>query len=295
MATVSSIKCGKVLAAAAAVTLACTSSAWAKKDKDTTPSGGGTTPPASITVTATALDLTAANTTGTVTTGDAIFSRNDDQTTGTGVLRPFVRLQSPGNSTTEQGYNTDYRKLQFDENTSPQFTRSMLISDLATFQIGDVEYYKFVLDINEPDGASEELLSLDVFDLYQGSAPDLHNYDPTTKFGADATLAFSLDATIDQYVKLDANLSSRGSGAGDMYAYVPTSYFTGSGDYLYLFSRFGDHFGAEGGFEEWAGITGPSDPPAQMIPLPPAAWMGLATMGVMAGCTIKRRLRLAVK
>src|SRR5688572_17331826 len=225
MATVSSIKCGKVLAAAAAATLVFTSSAWAKKDEGT--GTGGTT---TVTATATALDLTAANTTGTVTDGDAIFMRTDIQPTGTGVIRPFVRFQSPGNSTTEQGYNTDYRKVQFDENSSPQFTRSVLISDLATFEIGNVEYYKFLLDINEPNGGTDELLSLDVLDLYQGNAPDLHNYDPTTKFGANATLAFSLDAGADKYVKLDADINSGGSGNGDMFAFIPTSHFTGTGD-----------------------------------------------------------------
>src|SRR5438067_1440064 len=44
----------------------------------------------------------------------AAFVQNTTQPTGSGVMHSFVRVQS--NDAIEQGYNTDARPLQFDEN-----------------------------------------------------------------------------------------------------------------------------------------------------------------------------------
>ena len=49
-----------------------------------------------------------------------------------------------------------------------------------------------------------------------------------------------------------------GSGQGDMPAYVPESLFEGLGDYIYLYSRFGENSPADDGFEEWAHGVGDS-------------------------------------
>ena len=66
-------------------------------------------------------DLTAPNSTATVNGtvgGLAIFEVfNPDDPSGSGVFDPFVRIST--NNQIEKGYNTDYRKLQFDENNSP--------------------------------------------------------------------------------------------------------------------------------------------------------------------------------
>ena len=59
---------------------------------------------------------------------------------------------------------------------------------------------------------------------------------------------------------------------------IPESAFAGfgSGTFVYLYSRFGDNFGAQGGFEEWA--VGDA-----IIPVPPAAWIGgLCLVGIGA-------------
>ena len=219
--------------------------------------------------------------------GGTIFMKTDPDPTGTGVIRSFVRLQSPGNETTEAGHNTDDRPLQNDENNSAQFTRSLLIDDLAVFEVDGTDYYKLLLDLNEPNGRGQALISLDEFELYQAATPTLNGYDATTKFGSDATLVYDLDATTDQYLKL--NDTSSGSGTGDLFALVPTSFFGGAGDYLYLYSSFGAEFAAGGGFEEWAAIT--DDKPGTAIPLPPAAWSGIATMALLFGGAGVRRIR----
>ena len=65
------------------------------------------------------LDLTTAGASGTI--GGAIFQQGDTQPAGSGVIHSFVRIHGLGNVFQEQGYNTDARPLQFDENSSPTF------------------------------------------------------------------------------------------------------------------------------------------------------------------------------
>src|SRR5262249_35951199 len=87
---------------------------------------------------------TTAGSCGTI--GGAIFQQSTPQPTGTGVIRSFVRVQ--GHSDVEQGYNTDARPLQFDENNSPQFTRSLQLGFVPRVVIKGVAYREFLLDIN---------------------------------------------------------------------------------------------------------------------------------------------------
>jgi hypothetical protein len=245
----------------------------------------------------TVLDLTAANVSGQVTVGDTIFERTDIQPTGTGVIDSFVRIQPTGIQDTGEGYNTDYRPLQYDENNSPIFTRSLLLSQLSTTTINGTSYYRFLLDINEPDDKSDGLISLDKVELYLGNAPDLHNYAPGSGFGADATLAYNMDALSDVSIQLDANLN-HGSGSGDMWMYVPTSDFTGANEFVYLFSHFGDVNGMAGGFEEWATVSDPVNappvpgptPPPTTVPLPTGAPAGIAALLAAVACFRRRIL-----
>src|SRR4051794_24997964 len=71
-------------------------------------------------------DLTTAGSSASI--GGALFETNQVQPTGSGVIHSFVRLST--NANIEQGYNTDARPLQFDENSSPTFTRSLPVADL---------------------------------------------------------------------------------------------------------------------------------------------------------------------
>ncbi|HEX5269932.1 MAG TPA: hypothetical protein VFW33_05575, partial [Gemmataceae bacterium] len=199
------------------------------------------------------LDLTTRGAVGDV--NGAIFRQSDPQPTGTGVIRSFVRLQtSNGKATVEQGYNTDNRPLQFDENNSPQFTRSLRLSDLPTEDVGGVTYRVFLLDINQK--SSQPYLSLDELRLFVGDAPNLSGYQTATNQLPGAALVYDLDAGGDSWVKLDSRLNS-GSGSGDMLLYVPDADFTAQGahPYVYLYSKFGVNFAGNAGFEEWAPAT----------------------------------------
>jgi hypothetical protein len=148
------------------------------------------------------------------------------------------------------GYNSDYRKVQFDENTSPQFTRSLALADVPVVDIGGIDYREFLLDINQK--ASQPLLSLDELRIFMGNAPNLTGYNPSTQQLAGLTATYDLGSN---WIKLDSRLH-QGSGVGDMIADIPTSAFTG-GSYVYLYSKFGVNDMPNGGFEEWAAGSAP--------------------------------------
>ena len=195
--------------------------------------------------------------------GDAVVRQVDPQPTGTGYIRSFVRVQgaAPGGGA-EQGYNTDARPLQYDENKSPQFTRSLTLGKVPVVSVNGVNYREFLLDINQKASASK--LSLDEVRLYTGAVGNLAGYNPSTRELAGLAPRFELaDSVI-----LDARLNS-GSGSGDMTLLVPEARFAGARatDFVYLYSKLGATAGysANGGFEEWAVKAGGAVAP------PPAA------------------------
>jgi hypothetical protein len=220
------------------------------------------------------IDLTQ-NQTGTL--NGALFQRADFRPAGTGFIDSFVRLQT--NNTVEQGYNTSGRPVPFDENTSPNFTRNLTYGQVPTVTFDGTDYKEFMLDINQNN--ANPLLSLDQIRVFTSTTGS----QTTTDLGSLGTERFSLDTGGDNLVLLNANLTS-GSGQGDMFLLVPVSAFadTAAGDFVYLFSRFGDNNPNNGGFEEWA---------VRVVPLPSSAWAGLAGLAV-AGVRWGLRRRLPV-
>jgi hypothetical protein len=212
---------------------------------------------------------------------DAWFYNVHAAATGTGVIDSFVRING---GAVEQGYNTDGRPVQFDENTSPQFTRSLLLSDVPIIYLpGDpTPYREFLLDINQT--GRNPLLALDDIEIFQTDAGDHTNFgDPS--FGK---MVYDLDAhPEDNWILLDYSLNT-GSGSGDMFAYIPDSLFTWDLDYVTLYS----HFGASGagaypnndGFEEWAVRTAGTPP---VVPVPGAILLGIVGLSA-AGLRLRR-------
>jgi hypothetical protein len=206
----------------------------------------------------TVLDLTTVGASGMI--NSAVFDQFTQHPAGSGVLNSFVKLST--NNAIEQGYNTDFRPTQFNEDNTGTFTRALKLANVPTvIAPGGMAYYEFLLDVNQSSSAS--LISLDELRLYltNPSTVDpnlLHNYNPTTHTLQDdaGTLyspVYDLNPTSDvNYIKLDANLSS-GSGGGDMLALIPVSTLgTDLNQYVYLYSEFGVHFANNGGPDEWA-------------------------------------------
>jgi len=192
--------------------------------------------------------------------------------TGTGLIDSFVRLNT--NTDVEQGYNTDYRPLQYDEDAS--WTHALAVSQVPQVDLfgNDVMYKEILLDINQSGSSTGRLISLDTLKIYQASTNVLAGYptgwgDPIYQMGAD------------DYVLLNASLNS-GSGSGDMFLYVPASLF-GAGGYVYLYSVFGMNNPNTGGFEEWAvriGVSSGGGGAPPVVPIPAGVILGFLGLSV---------------
>lgn len=250
-------------------------------------------------ITALALTLTRAssavydlNATGTVFVptifGEAVFTIDYTQPAGTGVFDPFLTIQANG---IEEGYNSS--TPNFDTKREPQWNHELLLSDLTKVTVGGVEYFSFLLDINEPNSAKTSMISLDALKIYTTSTLQGLVSDPDQL----GTKRFDLDLPEDSYIKYD-DLNS-GSGQADIAFFIPTaSFLTGpnaasASDYVYMYQRFGTHFAAntfsQGGFEETSlggGISfTPVPEPSTLLPL-------LAVLGaVIAGPLVRRSFR----
>jgi hypothetical protein len=223
------------------------------------------------------LDLTTSGASGYI--NGAYFVQGNYASAGTGVIESFVRIQT--NQAVEQGFNTDARPLQFHENNSPQFTRSLLLADVPVVSINGVDYREFLLDINEANGRKKSFLSLDAIEIYLADVGDIGRYRDL------GTAVYDLDAgSGDHWIKLDAALGS-GSGSGDMRAYIPSALFVG-GDYVYLYSVFGGKYANDGGYEEWS-VRQVETPPAVHAPAPGAAL--LSGIGLSLAGWLRRRQR----
>lgn len=196
----------------------------------------------------------------TITSGviDGVtFAFDNSQPTGSGVINSFLRIQK---NKEEQGYNTNAAKV-FD-NVGGGFTHDVLFSSLQLIN-GN---YLFLLDINENSG-SGNLLSLDGLKFYATNTTSLSTTatDGNGDWdGSGATLLWSMDTLADNYVLLDYDRGTGGSGQGDMLLTVPESKLAGGAGFtnFILWSRFGLQEGSDAnsdaGYEEWARITVPT-------------------------------------
>jgi len=240
------------------------------------------------------------------TLNGAIFQQTDVQPTGTGVIDPFLRIQMKGN---EQGYNTDTRPIQSGMDTKQDpWTRSIQLSDIPVVNVGGTNYYQFLLDINENNSTNGHLLSLDKLQIFQAGDGTLDNYQGLTTGLAGATKVYDMGGdgtTSGNWVALDYGLN-HGSGSGDMFLYVPTTNFDPSfGQYVYLYSAFGNiagyespntpppplgDYSSDAGFEEWAALTNTPRPPPLGVPAPPSlVLLGLGGLGLLARGRFGRR------
>jgi hypothetical protein len=206
-----------------------------------------------VPVLAASYDLSTAGSSATI--NGAIFQQLDPTgSAGTGVFDSFVRIQAEGNDTVERGYNTD-GAVEF-ETKGGAHTHALLLSDVPQVTISTIVYREFQLDIDEK--SSNPLLSLDELQLFTACSPDLTGYKVTPSIGigtptVQTTLIYDLDAGEDNYLILNYSLNE-GSGKADYLVYIPNLEPHPDCEeetYVYLYSRFGDNYPADDGFEEW--------------------------------------------
>jgi hypothetical protein len=222
----------------------------------------------------------------------AIFVQNNLGPAGTGYIDSFLRIQA---SSGEQGYNTNYRPVQYDEKNPINYTHAVLLADVPTITLNGVKYREFFLDINERNNTSRRLITMDQLTISSGTTDKLHDYNDSDRLyhaGGTSTLLYDLDAGMamtgdphDNWVNLNADLQ-QGSGHFDMIVVIPDAYFAAAtGPWLYLYSRFGDvpHYSTDAGFEEWTFGPGIDVPTPTPVPLPASAWAGAGLLMVLAG------------
>ena len=87
---------------------------------------------------------------------------------GSGVITPFLSLQNNGS---EGGVSTDdptVNTLPLDDkrDNTNTFTTTFQLNQLGTITLSGIDYFAFFLDINEPNGGGQNLLSLDTLRIW---------------------------------------------------------------------------------------------------------------------------------
>jgi hypothetical protein len=204
---------------------------------------------------------------GPITTSDGVvWSQTAQQPTGTGVIKPFLRMQA-SNHPVEEGYNTSQNKLPMDDlGSADQWVHDVLFSTVDT----SGGFIKLLLDANQT--GSNPQITLSKLVIWLVNTPANGNADTLTKLRQQlGAPAYDMDASLgDAQVNLAVQNTSgfnanNGSGSGDLYVNIPLSALQTSGTYMVLYSEFGGgsnpNFTNNDGFEEWAFITGPQQVP----------------------------------
>ena len=196
-------------------------------------------------------------------TVEYIGSSASNQSSGTGLFDPFVRLQG---SPTEAGYNTCSQNnpcggdvTEFE--TKPgSWTHAVLASAIPVVDCGGdlagTNCWELFVDINE--GNSAKYVSLNEVEVWLTTNANITGYNGGFAAPAEQVYDFTGEILIH-----DVN---QGSGRGDLRYLIPVQPFD-SGDYFVLYSEWGTSAGAspdgktwgsEGGFEEWKVRKAPS-------------------------------------
>jgi hypothetical protein len=224
-------------------------------------------------VSASAADFDLTTIPATAFVGGAYYNSIDPQSTGTGLIDPFLRLQNNG---TEAGINNDGVQ-PFDEKST--HTHSITLGQLATVPNpadpnNGISYYQFILDANQIANGPALLTGLKIFTGgYINTVAGLQNLVST------GTPVYDLGANT---IKV---MSQNGSGSGDMSVLIPVGLFSGSSatDNLYLYSTFGGgDIPSNDGIEEWWAVLGEGGTPPSSVPDAGTTMMllGMACVGI---------------
>jgi len=221
--------------------------------------------------------------------------------TGTGVFKPFVRVQD--SSGTQSGYNTDTGNPDINYDTKAGlWTHSVLFGDLGTVDIGGLSYYQFSLDANENGNAGSDANKIDLtaIQIFLGGeklkTPESFGGYTGTQFdgsAADNELAgyapiWSLDNATngDVTVNLQASICDTagqcGSGKGDLKLFILESLLKGNAEDYFVFYTEYNNVGS--GFEEWNYL-------AKSVTVSEPGTLAMLGLGLTGLVVFRRRVR----
>ena len=166
---------------------------------------------------------------------------------GTGNYDTFLSIQS--NTTTESGFNHDLPP-PIDDEGQGNHTHALQIGNIGTAVVNGTTYYVFRLDVNEPNTAPDQDVTLTKLTFFGSTAQA--TVDPTVN-GSGFTQILSLDNP------LNLTDHSSGSGTDDYLIFLPKGAVdtalggNDSADFLTVFAQFD---GVDGGFEEFRALPG---------------------------------------
>lgn len=182
--------------------------------------------------------------------------------TGTGIFNAFLRVQNPGGTDLEQGYNTSFQTGVFDTKTDP-YTTDLRLSEIPiSLNSSGQQVYKFFMDMHE----SDNLVTLEALQVFVTTTPT----QSTTTLNsagllqlANSKLVYSLDAYNRSLTSITTdnsmNIYGFGSGSGreDLAMFISKSLFDtaiaslgvpATQAWVVLYTKFS---GAGDTFEEW--------------------------------------------
>jgi hypothetical protein len=167
---------------------------------------------------------------------------------GSGVFRDLYRVSPPNgqDNVVESGYN---RPGVMDTSVPNGFDPYLKFGELI--QDASQSSYIFVIDINEANNATDRYLSVDDLKIWVGGTTDPNPLPGTLSdtMNALGVPAYDMNPSGQQnFVLLDATLSS-GSGGGDLFVFVPKSFFpqnTAANANIFIYTKMGSYTGAAG-------------------------------------------------
>jgi hypothetical protein len=171
-----------------------------------------------------------------------------DGSAGSGTFRDLYRISPPNGqaNVVEEGYN---RPSVMNTSVPNGFDPYLRMGDLI--QDASQSSYIFVVDINESNNPTDRFLSVDDLKIWVGGTTDpavLPNTLAATMTELGVPVYDMSPSGQQNFALLDATLSS-GSGGGDLFVFVPKSFFPQNADpnaFVYIYTKMGSYTGAPG-------------------------------------------------